>query len=395
MIKRQLLNEMLQSAKEYPVVTLIGPRQAGKTTLVKMAFPDYDYCNLENPEIRALALTDPNALFSRFSGKCIFDEIQRVPELLSYIQVKVDEDDMHGNGKGRFILTGSHQLQLHQSISQSLAGRTAILRLLPLSIRELMQAGVKIDKFEIMYRGFLPRIYKDNMNPTRVYRNYCETYIERDVRQLINLKDLTTFTKFIKLLAGRVGQIVNLSSMANDTGVSSNTLKSWLGVLEASFIIFKLEPYYENFGKRVIKSPKIYFTDIGLLIYLLGIENPSQIERDPLYGSIFENLVITEALKARYNRGKAHNLYYYRTSKGNELDLIYKRGRELVPVEIKSSMTFHQGFTKGITFFHNLSKESARGFVIYSGELAYESESYNLINYVDTDLIFKRGGESC
>jgi len=388
MIQRQLLNELLQSAKDYPVVTVIGPRQAGKTTLVKMAFPDYDYCNLENPDIRELAHSDPNALFSRYSGKCIFDEIQRVPELLSYIQVKVDEGEMNGKGKGRFILTGSHQLQLHQSISQSLAGRTSILRLLPLSISELTQAGIEIDKFEIMYRGFLPRIYKDNINPTRLYRNYYETYIERDVRQLINLKDLSTFTKFLKLLAGRVGQIVNLSSIANDTGVSSNTLKSWLAVLEASFIIFKLEPYFENFGKRVIKSPKIYFTDIGLLIYLLGIEKPSQIERDPLYGSIFENLVITEALKARYNQGEAHNLYYYRTSKGNELDLIYKKGRALVPIEIKSSMTFHRDFIKGIKFFNGLTKNSSKGFVIYSGELVYESTDYDLINYIDTAAIF-------
>ena len=387
MIQRQLLNELLQSAKDYPVVTVIGPRQAGKTTLVKMAFPDYDYCNLENPEIRDLALSDPNALFSRYSGKCIFDEIQRVPELLSYIQVKVD-DEINGEGKGKYILTGSHQLQLHQSISQSLAGRTAILKLLPLSISELKQSGVEIDKFEIMYRGFLPRIYKDNINPTRLYRDYYETYIERDVRQLINLKDLSTFTKFIKLLAGRVGQIVNLSSLANDTGVSSNTLKSWLAVLEASFIIFKLEPYFENFGKRVIKSPKIYFTDIGLLIYILGIDKPSQIERDPLYGSIFENLVITEALKTRYNQGEAHNLYYYRTSKGNELDLIYKKGRELVPIEIKSSMTFHRDFIKGISFFNDLSKSTTKGFVIYSGELVYESTDYNLINYIDTAAIF-------
>ena len=388
MIQRQLLNELLQSAKDYPVVTVIGPRQAGKTTLVKMAFPDYDYCNLENPEIRDLALSDPNALFSRYSGKCIFDEIQRVPELLSYIQVKVDEDEINGKGKGRYILTGSHQLQLHQSISQSLAGRTAILKLLPLSISELTQDGVEIDKFEIMYRGFLPRIYKDNINPTKLYRNYYETYVERDVRQLINLKDLSTFTKFIKLLAGRVGQIVNLSSIANDTGVSSNTLKSWLAVLEASFIVFKLEPYFENFGKRVIKSPKIYFTDIGLLIYLLGIDKPSQIERDPLYGSIFENLVITEALKARYNQGEALNLYYYRTSKGNELDLIYKKGRELVPIEIKSSMTFHRDFIKGIIFFNDLSKSTTKGFVIYSGELVYESADYNLINYINTASIF-------
>jgi len=384
MIQRQLLHELLQSAQDYPVVTLIGPRQAGKTTLVRMAFPDYAYCNLENPDLRELAHSDPNALFSRYSGKCIFDEIQRVPELLSYIQVKVDEDEMRGKGKGRFILTGSHQLQLHQSIAQSLAGRTAILKLLPLSISELTQAGIDIDKYELMYRGFLPRVYKDGINPTKLYRNYYETYIERDVRQLINLKDLSAFTKFIKLLAGRVGQIVNLSAIANDTGVSSNTLKSWLAVLEASFIIFKLEPYFENFGKRVIKSPKIYFTDIGLLIYLLGIDRPSQIERDPLYGSIFENLVITEALKARYNRGEAHHLYYYRTSKGNELDLIYKKGRELIPIEIKSSMTFHRDFIKGINFFNGISNNCAKGVVIYSGKLVYESEDYNLINYMDT-----------
>ena len=322
LIKRKILNELKQSAKEYPVVTIIGPRQAGKTTLARYAFPDHDYCNLENPDLRELAKNDPNAFFVKFPGDCIIDEIQRVPTLLSYIQVRVDDDD----SKGRYILTGSHQLELHQSIAQSLVGRTSILKLLPLSIQELRDSKIEQDKFEYIYKGFLPRIYKDNLNPTRAYRNYYETYIERDVRQIINLKELSSFEKFLRLLAGRVGQVVNLSSLANDTGVSGNTLKSWLSVLEASFITFQLYPYFENFGKRVIKSSKIYFTDTGLLSYLLGIEKVSQLERDPLFGNIFENLVILEAIKDRYNQGLDHNLYFYRTTKSNELDLIYKKG---------------------------------------------------------------------
>ncbi len=385
LIKRKILNELKQSAKEYPVVTIIGPRQAGKTTLARYAFPDHDYCNLENPDLRELAKNDPNAFFVKFPGDCIIDEIQRVPTLLSYIQVRVDDDD----SKGRYILTGSHQLELHQSIAQSLVGRTSILKLLPLSIQELRDSKIEQDKFEYIYKGFLPRIYKDNLNPTRAYRNYYETYIERDVRQIINLKELSSFEKFLRLLAGRVGQVVNLSSLANDTGVSGNTLKSWLSVLEASFITFQLYPYFENFGKRVIKSSKIYFTDTGLLSYLLGIEKVSQLERDPLFGNIFENLVILEAIKDRYNQGLDHNLYFFRTTKGNELDLIYKKGRELVPIEIKSSMTFNKSFLKGITFFNEISKNKSTGFVIFAGEMDYQSDDYSLINFLDVHKIFE------
>ncbi len=386
MITRDILNELKQSANDYPVVTLVGPRQAGKTTLTRLAFPDYDYCNLENPELRDLAQNDPNALFSKFPGRCIFDEIQRTPELLSYIQVNVDENNI----KGQYILTGSHQLELHQSISQSLAGRTAILKLMPLSMHELAQYGISQNQYKYILRGFLPRIYKDNLNPTKAYRNYYETYIERDVRQLIHLKDLGSFEKFLKLLAGRAGQIINLSSLANDVGVSSNTLKNWLSVLEASFIIFKLEPYFENFGKRVIKSPKIYFTDTGLLCYLLGIENINQLERDPLIGNIFENLIITEALKTRFNQGLDHNLFYFRTTKGQEVDLIYKQGRELTPIEIKSSMTFNQGFVKGINYFKNITSNATEGYVIYCGKLSHQSSNYSLINYIKTSELFKR-----
>lgn len=384
MIKRDILSELKQSANDYPVVTIIGPRQAGKTTLARFTFPDYGYCNLENPELRSLAMSDPNTLFSKFPGRTIFDEIQRVPELLSYIQVRVDENEI----KGQYILTGSHQLELHQSISQSLAGRTAILKLMPLSMHELSRFGISQNHYEFMLRGFLPRIYKDDIDSTKAYRNYYETYIERDVRQLIHLKDLGNFEKFLRLLAGRAGQIMNLSSLGNDVGVSSNTLKNWLSVLEASFIIFKLQPYFENFGKRVIKSPKFYFTDTGLLCYLLGIENTTQLERDPLIGNIFENLIITEALKTRLNQGLDHNLFYFRTTKGQEVDLIYKQGRELTPIEIKSSMTFNQNFLKGINYFQGISNNATRGYVIYCGDLTYQSSNYSLINYINTSELF-------
>ncbi|MBT7409402.1 MAG: DUF4143 domain-containing protein, partial [Methylococcales bacterium] len=215
-----------------------------------------------------------------------------------------------------------------------------------------------------------------------------ETYIERDVRQLIHLKELASFEKFLKLLAGRAGQIINFSSLASDAGVSSNTLKNWLSVLEASFIVFKLEPYFENFGKRVIKSPKIYFTDTGLLCYLLGIENIKQLQRDPLIGNIFENLVVTEALKARLNQGMNPNLFYFRTTKGTEIDLIYKRGKDLIPIEIKSSMTFHQGFVKGINNFKAMTDLAINGYVIYAGDLTYQSANYSLINFINTSEIF-------
>ena len=384
MIKRQISKELLSVAAEYPVVTLLGPRQAGKTTLAKSTFKDHTYCNLEKPDIRQLAIEDPNAFFKRFSGKLIIDEIQRVPQLLSYIQVMVDEAEV----KGQFILTGSHQLSLHQSISQSLAGRTAILKLLPLSIDELKDSTVGFDQFDFMLNGFLPKIYKDQLNPNRYIGNYYETYVQRDVRELIHLRDLYNFEKFLKLLAGRVGQIVNLSSLSNDVGVSSNTLKQWLSVLEASFIVVKLQPYYENFGKRVIKSPKIYFTDNGLLSYLLGIETTTQLQRDPLIGQMFENLIVIECLKHRLNQGKTPNLYYFRTDKGQEVDLLFKQGRQLIPIEIKSAMTFTAKFAKGIHYFQTLTHSDSRGFVIFAGDLERDSDDYSVLNYKNLSRIF-------
>ena len=378
MIKRDITKELLTQLQEYPIVTVLGPRQAGKTTLVRNVLPKYDYVSLEDPENRELAIEDPKAFLKRYPGKTIFDEIQRTPNLLSYLQGIVDNESVNG----RFVLTGSHQLELRAAVSQSLAGRTGILHLLPLSIAELKGADIEFDDFEsYVVHGFLPRIYDQNQRPNRAYSNYFQTYIERDVRQLIKLKDVSLFEKFIKLLAGRVGQIVDYQSLGNDVGVTSVTIKQWLSILEASFVIFKLPPYFENFGKRVIKSPKYYFTDIGLLAYLLGIEKPEQVSRDPLVGNIFENLVVIEALKDRYNQGHNADLYSFRDSNGAEIDLLCKTTQGLVGVEIKSSSTWHTKFAKALLIFSKSSFQLLRSIVVYSGKSINLSNGVEVVEY--------------
>lgn len=327
MINRLISKELVALTSEYPIVTVLGPRQAGKTTLTKDVLKGYEYSNLEIPEVREFAAEDPKAYLNQYKNPVIIDEIQRVPALLSYIQAIVDEEKQNG----RFVLTGSHQLQLREAITQSLAGRTGILHLLPFSIKELAEADIAFDSFEeYAFRGFLPRVYDQSLRPTTAYSNYYQTYVERDVRQLIQLKDVTLFEKFIKLLAGRVGQLLDYSSLANDVGVGAKTIRNWISILEASYLLFKLPPYFENFGKRVIKSPKYYFTDTGLLCFLLGIRSPEQISRDPLVGSIFENIVVTECLKARYNRGDIPDLYFFRDSNGREVDLLIPLDRKLI-----------------------------------------------------------------
>lgn len=371
--------------KEYPIVTVLGPRQSGKTTLVKAALPDYRYVSLENPETRQIATQDPKAFLKHHAGKVIFDEIQRTPHLLSYLQGIVDQN--HENGQ--FVLTGSHQLELRAAITQSLAGRTGILHLLPLSIGELDTSGIHFDTFEdYVYKGFMPRVYDQKQRPHTAYANYYQTYVERDVLQLIRLKDASLFEKFIKLLAGRVAQIINYQSLANDVGVDSKTIKQWLSILEASFVVFKLAPYFENFGKRVIKSPKYYFTDTGLLTYLLDIEQIGQVTRDPLVGNLFENLVILEALKSRYNHGLSPNLYFFRDSHGHEIDLLYKSGNLLTGVEIKSAATWNHRFKSGLAHFSERYKTLARRYVVYSGEAMSFSDGVEAIPYDRVEEIF-------
>ncbi|MCF8295382.1 MAG: ATP-binding protein [Bacteroidales bacterium] len=371
MIQRSIQPVLLALASTYPVVTITGPRQAGKTTLAKQCFPTYTYCNLEHPQIRLLAQQDPVSFFKQYPAPLIIDEIQHVPDLLSYIQTEVDERQING----LYILTGSQQLHLNAAVSQSLAGRTAMLTLLPLSIEELTAYYKQsLQRDTCLYTGFLPRIYDQQQAPGVAYRNYLQTYIERDVRQLLHLKDLHSFEKFLYLLAGRIGQIINLASLANDTGVSATTISNWLSVLEASYVIFRLHPYFNNLGKRYIKSPKLYFVETGLAAHLLGLEEERMIARDPLLGGLFENMMVIEALKFRYNQGKSSNLYFYRDSKGMEIDLLIKLGAALFPIEIKSSMTWQPDFSKNLHSFNKLIQSPQTGCVVYGGSLDFRAE---------------------
>jgi len=378
LIKRNITKELHLLLQEYPIVTVLGPRQAGKTTLVQHELPDYAYVSLEDPDERMLAAEDPRAFLRRFPDNTIFDEVQRVPTLLSYLQGIVDKEQKNG----RFVLTGSHQLELRAAVAQSLAGRTGLLHLLPLSIEELRQAGLTFDGFEdYVVHGFLPRVHSQNQRPFRAYANYYQTYIERDVRQLIELKDVSLFEKFIKLLAGRVGQLMDYQALSNAVGVSAKTIKQWLSVLEASYVVVKLPPYFENFGKRVVKSPKYFFTDVGLLAYLLGLETPSQVLRDPLLGSIFENLVVIEVLKQRYNSGYDANLYFFRDSNGSEIDLLCKTSNGLVGIEIKAASTWHGKFAKQLVRFAANNHPLNQSWVVYNGVELELSNGVNEISY--------------
>ena len=385
MIPRALTPVLQQAARDYPIVTLIGPRQAGKTTLVRSVFPSHTYVNLEQPDIRLLAQEDPQQFFHTFRGPLILDEIQRVPELLSWIQVRSDETNTSGN----YILTVSHHLSLGQAVTQSLAGRTALLTLLPFSISELQHADCVRDKNQWMLTGFLPRVNVEAIAPARAYADYFRTYVERDVRQLLEIRNLSLFENFMRLLAGRVGQILNLSHLSADVGVSSTTLREWLSILEASFVVFRLPPYYRNFGKRIIKSPKIYFYETGLLCWLLGIESATELGRDPLHGQIFENLVVTEAVKTRLHSGQEPRLYYWRDSNQNEVDLLWEHQRKLTPIEVKSAMTWHRDFSSNIRKFQHITTEATRGGVVYAGDMFPEDENFRAIHFTQTGRLFE------
>lgn len=386
MIQREIQQQLLKLAAMYPVVTITGPRQSGKTTLAKMTFPQHRYVSLENFDIRQMAEADPRGFLKSYAPPVIFDEIQRVPKLLSFIQTAVDEDKSYG----QYILTGSHQPALGAGVSQSLAGRTGILQLLPLSISEMTASGITLERDQYLYFGFMPRLYDTTLDPKNLYRDYFSTYVEKDVRQMLNIKDLSQFETFVKLLAGRVGQLVNMASLAGDVGVSSQTLTQWLSVLEASFIVFQLPGYYENFGKRLIKSKKLYFTEVGLATWLLGINSPEQVARDPLFGGLFENMVVIEALKQRFNTGETAELYFIRDSQGLEADLLFRKNNQtLIPVEIKGGMTWNKDFCKNLLKFRKLSEKFQPGFVIYSGDLTPEIDGIRFLNFKDTGTAVK------
>lgn len=379
MIKRLIAERALYFSTKYPVVTITGPRQSGKTTLVQKLFKDHAYFSLENPITRSQILEDPSVLFQPEGKKIIIDEVQRIPDLLSFIQVHSDKQKING----QFILTGSQSLLLSEKVSQTLAGRTAILKLLPFSISELEETGqFSEDGYEDwIFRGFYPRIYDQKMVPADFYPFYFETYLQRDVREIQNVRDLSQFSNFVRLCAGRVGQLLDYTSLANDAGISVNTVKGWLSLLEASYIVVLLHPYYKNLNKRIIKSPKLYFIDVGLASFLLNIQNTEQLATHYLRGSLFENMVIVELLKRRYNAAQLSNLYFFRDSNKNELDCILEE-IDLKAIEIKSSKTFSNSFIDGLNYFtRNSELKTGNGYVVYGGNEQFTFKDFNVISW--------------
>jgi len=383
-IKRDISKKLIEYANQYPVVTITGPRQSGKTTLVRTTFPNHLYFSLENPDIKEFALTDPRGFLEKSSGGMILDEIQNAPELLSYIQGIVDENNL----SGQFILTGSQQFQLMKGVTQSLAGRNALLKLLPFTIHETASIKKESSIDSYLLKGFYPRVWEKGLDPRQTYMDYFQTYIQRDLRDLALIKDLSAFQRFVRLCAGRTGQIFVASNLSNELGVSVPTIKSWLSILETSYVVFLLQPYYENIGKQLVKSPKLYFYDVGLASYLLGIENINQLERDPLRGALFENLVIMEVLKKRYNLSLDANIFFYRDKQQHEVDLILKRGNELNLVEIKSAKTFQPDFFKGNNYLRKIFGDRIKeSYVVYNGEMEQEIKGTKLINVMNVNQI--------
>ncbi len=393
MIQRILSHKLKKAATQYPVVTLTGPRQSGKTTLVKMLFPDYTYVSLENPDSRMFALDDPNGFLRQFSGGVILDEVQRAPDLFSYLQAIVDTDDR----AGKFILTGSQNFLLIDRISQTLAGRTAVFHLLPFSLRELHGVGgyhpdnfpdissgesVGTELWPTLLTGFYPRIHDKGLEPGEWLANYYQTYIERDVRSVINVGDLETFGRFIRFCAGRSGQLLNYSALAADCGISNMTAKRWISVLRASFIIELVRPHYGNFNKRLIKSPKLYFLDTGLLSFLLGIKSAEELRFNALRGAIFESFVFSEIYKAFQNYGQIPEIWFWHDVKRHEVDFLLDRGSKALPIEVKSGETLTPDSFKGLKYYHGLAADkSGRPVLIYGGDDTYLRKGIQVLSW--------------
>lgn len=355
---------MRRNAEAFPVVTIVGPRQSGKTTLARVCFPGKPYVTLEAPDVQVFAREDPRGFLAQFPDGMVLDEFQRVPELLSYLQGMVDEDPR----PGRFILTGSQHFLMMRDVSQSLAGRTAILTLLPLSLEEMHGGWEGLAIQNLIQSGFYPRIHAEGNDAFTTYRNYFATYVERDVRNLLKVHDLQLFETFVRLCAGRVGQLLNLTSLGNDAGVSATTAREWIHLLETSFILYRLPPYHSNLGKRLVKTPKVYFVDVGLAAYLNGIEIPEQLATHPLRGALFENLVVSDLMKYRLNRGRDSRLYFYRDSSGMEVDVLYPVGPDWLPIEIKSGQTVSRNFFSGLNAFEKIRQDQGpKGLLVYGG----------------------------
>lgn len=367
MIDRLLASYLEQVFDKYPVLTVTGPRQSGKTTLCRAVFPNKPYVNLEALDQRQYATEDPRGFLAQFPDGAILDEFQRTPDLPSYLQGVVDDDGR----SGLFVLTGSQNLQLANTVNQSLAGRTAVVTLLPLSVPEIGGAAGKQAVNDLIFSGGYPRIYQAGLSPTQALSDYVATYVERDIRELSNITSMPEYRRFMQLCAGRVAQLVNYNNLGNEAGVSGPTIKKWFSLLEATYVTFTLQPFAGNISKRVVKSPKLYFYDVGLACYLLGIESPDQLNAHPLRGALFENLVVVECLKWRLNAGRRSNLYFYRDSAGNEVDIVLEQALSPTLIEAKASATLSKSFSKGFDSFVDASGETkATRILVYQGESA-------------------------
>jgi len=384
MIPRLATSTLTRLAKGFPVIALTGPRQSGKTTLAKHVFPNKTYVSLENPEELEFAQKDPKRFLARFKEGAILDEVQRCPSLLSWIQGLVDERSRMGD----FVLTGSSQFELVAGITQSLAGRVGRVELLPLSIQELAQAHQLPSQLNTcLLQGGYPSIYDRQVSPQDWFSNYIATYIERDVRQLIAVRDLTQFQRFVKMCAARSGQILNLAALGADCGLSASTAREWLSVLEASYLVTRIQPYYQNFGKRLVKTPKLYFLDVGLMAWLIGIRDTVTLDTHVSRGALFETFVVSELIKRQYNQGQNADLYFWRDSAGNEIDLLLDTPQGLQAIEIKSGSTFASDWIKGFKVWkRNTQVNTLIPRIIYGGTDSYDREGHEVMGWPDIGI---------
>lgn len=384
MLKRTAAVIVKQKAQYYPVVAITGPRQSGKSTMAKYLFPEKPYRSLEDLDHRRFATEDPRGFLDQFADGAVLDEVQHCPELFSYLQTRVDTQQT----MGLFILTGSQQFGLTAKITQSLAGRVGFVQLLPFTLGELQEGGLAPSTLEeMLFTGFYPPIYDRKIPPQSWYSDYVTTYVERDIRQLIHVQDLRVFHRFLQMCAARTGQLVNLSSLANDCGITHNTAKAWLSVLEASYILFLLSPHHNNYSKRLIKAPKLYFYDTGLACLLAGIQTAEQLLAHPMRGAFFETWVASELIKKRFNSGLLSNLYFWRDSQGHEIDFLIDQGQTLIPMEVKAGKTITADYFVGLDYWRKLSGQNKQAYLIYAGEQSQVQRGIDVIAWNKLDYL--------
>lgn len=385
-IKRNITKELKILSNEFPVVAILGPRQSGKTTLSGKVFPNHRYVTLEDPDEREFATLDPKGFLNKYNREVIIDEIQYCPELFSYMQGIVDNQKETGS----FIITGSENYLMNEKISQSLAGRVGLATLLPFSYTELKAYRKSYTANDLMFAGFYPPIYSRNIRPASFYSTYVNTYLERDVRKISQITDFSRFIRFLKLLAGRTGQLLNKNALAIEAGISHTTIEKWLSVLETAYIIFRLQPWFKNFNKRVVKQPKVYFYDTGLVSYLLGMRNKHEIETHYLRGNLFENFIISELIKENFNRGQMFGFWFWRDNHNNEIDLIIETGEEILAIEIKSGETFRSDFIKSLTQWSRLTNTPVKNlFVVYGGNNSMTFKDINILKWKNAASILE------